>query len=106
MKKGSKHTKEAKEKVRLANMGRKNPGWKHGLTELQKKEKAAGRKKPRKCEICGAFNSGLNKGLCFDHNHKTGVFRGWICGRCNMVLGMVNDSTDLLNALIEYLKNE
>jgi len=56
------------------------------------------RSKPEICEICG------EKGIiCFDHNHTTGNFRGWICKRCNSVLGFVKDNHLLLKAMITYL---
>jgi len=80
--------------------GEKHPMWKGGNTKLRKLEKLAGKKKPEQCEICGAFGK-----ICYDHDHKTGKFRGWICYRCNVILGFAKDSPDLLNALIEYLKN-
>lgn len=67
---------------------------------LQIREKLVGRKKPKQCEICGAIGK-----ICYDHNHKTGKFRGWICYRCNLTLGFVKDNTELLNVMIEYLKN-
>lgn len=71
---------------------------------LGKKESVAPRKKPEQCEICGAFGKDLKKGLCFDHDHITGKFRGWICGRCNTTLGFIKDSTELLSAMIRYLE--
>ena len=69
-------------------------------------ERKAGRKKPEQCEICGGFGKDLNKGLCFDHNHETGKFRGWICSRCNVVLGYVEDNPKLLIKLIKYLNRK
>lgn len=89
--------------------GEKSWGWKGGLSpmynnmSLDKKEAIAGRKKPEQCEICGAFGSSLKKGIHFDHDHKTGKFRGWICSRCNLALGLVKDNTETLSAMIEYL---
>ncbi len=65
---------------------------------LKNKERKAGRKKSKICEIC--WESGV---ICFDHDHKTGKFRGWICQRCNRVLGFVKDNKELLNRLIDYL---
>lgn len=64
----------------------------------------AGRKRPEQCELCGIFGKDLKKELCFDHDHKTGKFRGWICGRCNTALGMVKDSSELLLKMSEYVK--
>ncbi len=61
----------------------------------------AGRPKPDVCEICGE----LNIRIVFDHCHKRGFFRGWICDRCNRVLGLVRDSPELLSLLARYLTN-
>jgi hypothetical protein len=59
----------------------------------------AGRPRASKCEIC------LEKGkTVFDHCHNSGMFRGWICDRCNKTLGMVKDSPKLLKKLARYLE--
>lgn len=71
--------------------------WKNHIKELENK---AGRPKPEKCELCDS--SGI---ICFDHNHETGEFRGWICERCNTVLGKVKEDINLLNLLISYLNS-
>ncbi|MEK6881105.1 MAG: endonuclease domain-containing protein [Nanoarchaeota archaeon] len=91
------------------NLGAKNPLWKGGISKdyksykkawkIKDRERKAGRKKPENCEICGAMG-----GICFDHDHKTGTFRGWICRRCNLTLGFVKDSQELLFLMINYLK--
>lgn len=65
--------------------------------------KSATRPKPANCEVCDAPAINFKKGLCFDHDHVTGAFRGWLCTRCNVAIGMVNDDTDLMRALIGYL---
>ena len=67
--------------------------------ERAKKEKRAGRKQPKSCEICKCERT-----LCFDHDHKTDKFRGWICQHCNSALGFVNDDTKILKKMIEYLQ--
>lgn len=64
-----------------------------------KLEKKAGRPRPDNCEICSRGGK-----ICFDHDHKTGKFRGWICFNCNTVLGRVLDDIGILGALIEYVK--
>jgi hypothetical protein len=79
--------------------GEKNPAWKGGITVLQKLERKAGRKKPEQCELCGRGGK-----ICFDHNHKTDKFRGWICGKCNSALGMVDENIQTLELMIEYIK--
>ena len=60
----------------------------------------AGRPKPSVCEICrtGEFR------IVFDHCHKHGHFRGWICDRCNRVLGLVRDNSRLLKKMAKYLE--
>jgi hypothetical protein len=36
------------------------------------------------CELCG--NAPKSRGLHEDHDHKTGLHRGWLCWRCNNAL--------------------
>src|ERR1039458_7278057 len=50
------------------------------------------------CEICSKV--GL---LHYDHDHKTGEFRGWLCGQCNRGLGEFADNVALLKKAVEYL---
>ena len=45
------------------------------------------------------------KRLAVDHNHKTGKVRGLLCGSCNLLLGAVEDKSELINKMLEYLKN-
>ena len=33
------------------------------------------------CQICGTVPK--SRGLAWDHDHKTGKTRGWLCHRCN-----------------------
>lgn len=61
--------------------------------------KQAGRPKPDACELCGEPAITV-----FDHCHESGKFRGWICDRCNRVLGSVKDNPDLLVAMAAYLR--
>lgn len=60
--------------------------------------KLASRPKPKECEVCKKTGS-----VCFDHDHKTGKFRGWICRECNLALGLVKDNEKILISLSEYL---
>jgi hypothetical protein len=43
--------------------------------------------------------------LHYDHDHVTGEFRGWLCTRCNVTLGMVKENVEILSALASYLNN-
>lgn len=60
--------------------------------------KIAGRPRPQACEVCGGREE-----IHFDHCHSTGRFRGWICQRCNVILGMARDDPALLRKLADYL---
>lgn len=59
----------------------------------------AGRPRSEVCELCDE-----KARTVFDHDHATGVFRGWLCDRCNRTLGQVKDSPELLRKLIAYLE--
>jgi Recombination endonuclease VII len=81
--------------------GPKNNRYKDGLSKNNyqgRKELLAGRPRPDTCEICRTMNL-----TDFDHDHLSGKFRGWICRRCNLVLGMVKDNARLLRLLADYL---
>jgi hypothetical protein len=53
------------------------------------------------CAICKKTN-GTSK-LFVDHCHATGEVRGLLCRGCNMGIGGLKDSPELLYAAIEYL---
>jgi hypothetical protein len=55
------------------------------------------------CAACGGVNQDGRR-LAVDHSHSTGIVRGILCGRCNSVLGLVDESIDTLSALISYLR--
>jgi len=70
-----------------------------GATDWMRAEKVrrAGRAKPEHCEVCG---SGGN--ICWDHDHETGEFRGWLCDACNRALGHAKEDPTRLRALALY----
>lgn len=55
------------------------------------------------CEICG-----IHKDICgtlhIDHNHDSGNFRGFLCGKCNTGLGQLRDNIEILRKAISYLE--
>lgn len=55
------------------------------------------------CKICKRPNEN-GRELALDHNHETGAFRGFLCGRCNIGLGCFSDDSDRLVAAASYLK--
>ena len=60
-------------------------------------------KQDNKCAICGTSDWG-RPSPCIDHNHRTGKVRALLCNRCNRVLGLAEDSPELLSKMLEYLK--
>lgn len=54
------------------------------------------------CAVCGIQFSEKSK-RSLDHCHETGKVRGFLCRRCNSVLGLVSDDKSLLGKLAEYL---
>lgn len=55
-----------------------------------------------KCAICGNEFTDKNKAFV-DHCHTTSKVRGLLCTRCNSLLGMAKDNTEILQKAIDYL---
>ena len=103
-------TVQAKDRVR-ARVRRENPAVRALHRQRAKLSrdvalfKQAGRPRPEVCELCGEPpQGGYGRDLVFDHCHQRGVFRGWLCDRCNRTLGQVKDSPALLRAMATYLE--
>ena len=56
--------------------------------------------KPELCEI----RSCTRPAKIPDHDHKSGKFRGWLCGECNTGFGKLGDSWQSVQDLYEYGK--
>ena len=54
------------------------------------------------CKICSIDLH--NKKACVDHDHLTNMIRGILCDNCNCGLGQFDDSIELLQNAINYLK--
>jgi hypothetical protein len=68
------------------------------------KAAVATRPRPSGCESCGDPPMAAHRlELCFDHDHTTGAFRGWLCFRCNSALGFLLDDPKRIEALAAYL---
>jgi hypothetical protein len=59
---------------------------------------------PAVCECCGGLPKGKHKTLVVDHDHETGVFRGWLCDICNRAIGMLGDSVAATKRAVAYLE--
>ena len=55
------------------------------------------------CDICNKKMEGSND-FCVDHCHNTNEIRGILCRKCNLGIGHLDDSIDLLKSAIKYLK--
>lgn len=55
------------------------------------------------CAGCHKHQTQFKTRLAVDHDHKTSKVRGLLCGRCNWILGQVDDSQITLQSLMEYL---
>jgi hypothetical protein len=55
-----------------------------------------------RCAICGFEFIGVRP--CVDHDHKSGKVRGLLCQRCNRCLGQLEESLDLMRAMMVYLE--
>lgn len=56
------------------------------------------------CLGCYRHQSGVKQPFCVDHDHKTGNIRGLLCYDCNITLGKVRDSAEILERLAAYLR--
>jgi hypothetical protein len=54
-----------------------------------------------KCAICLQDIAAENSAI--DHNHKTGKIRGILCKSCNRGIGLLKDSSEVLNRGSNYL---
>lgn len=70
------------------------------MAHLKRLEKLAGSRRPEKCSVCKKIGVKIH----FDHCHKNGHFRGWLCHGCNAALDYAYDSAKILRKLADYLE--
>lgn len=58
------------------------------------------------CAICFGGPDAKGKVLAVDHCHITGKIRGLLCRGCNVGIGNLKDSIQLMQRTIEYLTNK
>lgn len=58
-----------------------------------------------KCKICKVdFSTLESKQIHTDHCHQSSEVRGILCHQCNIALGLVKDSPEILASMIKYLE--
>lgn len=91
------------------------PGWDndrrlkkiYGLTREKYKEMLAAQ--AGVCAVCKGpekkfdTKSGVLRSLAVDHCHETGKVRGLLCSRCNMMIGQIEESDNLLRSMMAYI---
>lgn len=60
--------------------------------------------KPENCECCGRHQDTARSIFSIDHCHTIGLFRGWLCNKCNTALGMLGDNLQGVQNAIKYLE--
>jgi hypothetical protein len=89
-----------------------NKNWYSKLTKQEKQKivdrnrenkraKIVLQKRPSICEICKNQVK-----VCYDHNHETNLFRGWLCKKCNAGIGFFKDNPQYLLSAIDYLNKK
>lgn len=53
--------------------------------------------------LCAICQKSSNDTLAVDHNHITGQYRGLLCGKCNMALGLLDEDINRMNNLRSYV---
>lgn len=59
------------------------------------------REEPARCECCGGTQV---KALHLDHEHGTRTFRGWLCAKCNLGIGLLGDGAEGVARAADYLR--
>jgi hypothetical protein len=54
------------------------------------------------CAVCGGPPDRASFDI--DHDHATGEFRGFLCGKCNKGLGLLGDAEDTVERALIYLR--
>jgi hypothetical protein len=57
-----------------------------------------------RCAICDREELEMRTPLVMDHNHKTGVIRGLLCHRCNLLVGLIEHDRGELARAYAYIR--
>ena len=112
-KKSSKTGFQEKQKERLRNWRKKNPFYdlgrlakRFGYTKEQFSllYNLLWERQQGKCAACKIELVKHGKGTNVDHNHVTMQVRGLLCNKCNLGIGLLQDSAEVCSAAAEYLR--
>src|ERR1700731_315226 len=56
------------------------------------------------CVFCSRTTSAKGRRLAVDHDHITGKVRGLLCGPHNRAIGMLGDTIEGIQKVLDYLK--
>jgi len=93
--------KETRRKLRKRKPGRHWKEYGINMTAEEYSERYIEQKE--RCMLCGIHQSKLKQRLCVDHNHNTGQCRGLVCIPCNTLIGIVENKSDAIIKIEEYL---
>jgi len=89
-------------KSRNQNYKTRRNGKRSGYKITEEERQALLNFQNESCAICKEKSI-----LVVDHNHITGKIRGLLCNNCNIGIGMLKDSPEIIKAASQYLiKND
>lgn len=74
----------------------------YGVTLEQHEEML--RSQGYRCAICGSDDPFNKLGWQTDHDHTSGMVRGILCRKCNLLLGFAGDDIERLMQAVAYLR--
>jgi hypothetical protein len=58
-----------------------------------------------RCAICNDHEDSVGKKMFVDHDHVTGKIRKLLCTKCNVGIGMLKDSADIMERAAKYIRD-
>lgn len=91
-------------KVRIIKTHKNRPLWSCAVAVAQRmgKTRYIGTENiilKKFCEICGSKGK-----IVLDHNHKSGKYRGSLCHKCNVGIGLLMEDPLIFKSALKYLK--
>lgn len=76
--------------------------WKYGITVDQKSKMIFDQN--GRCGCCGELFENEAKKIAVDHCHDTGTIRKILCNKCNFAIGLIDESVEKAQKILEYIK--